>query len=79
MAGKKWQFWPKSAISFPVNNFTHHNNTRRLSFFGFLGVWVMTLCMLLLICSIKIFNYLFEIYMPNYANCATKGSIFEKK
>ena len=39
------------------------------------GVWVMKLCTLL---SINIFNYLFELYMPNYTKCATKGSIFEK-
>ena len=26
-----------------------------------------------------IFNYIFEQYMPNYTNCLTKGSIFEKK
>ena len=39
----------------------------------------MTLSTLLLKCSINIFNYLFEQYMPNYTNCATKGSIFEKK
>ena len=38
----------------------------------------MTLCTLLLICLINILNYLFEQYMPNYTNCATKGSIFEK-
>ena len=38
----------------------------------------MTLSTLLLICPINIFNYLFEQYMPNYTNYATKGLIFEK-
>ena len=28
MAGKKWRFWPKSAIFFPVRYFPHHNKTR---------------------------------------------------
>ena len=66
MAGKKWRFWPKSAIFFLVNNFPRHNKIRRLSFLGFWGVWVMKLSTLLLICSINIFNYLFEQYMSNY-------------
>ena len=78
MVGTKWRFWPKSAIIFPVNNFPRHNKTRRLSFLGF-WVWVMTFYTLLLICSINIFNYLFEQYMPNYTNCGTISSIFEKK
>ena len=38
----------------------------------------MTLCTLLLICPINIFNYLFEQYVPNYTNCETEASIFEK-
>ena len=75
MAGKKWRFWPQSAIFFPVNNFSRHDKTCRLSFLGF---WVMKLCTLLFISSINTFNYLFEQYMPYYTNCATKGSIFEK-
>ena len=35
----------------------------------------MTLCTLLLICPVNIFSNLFEQYMPNYTNYATKGSI----
>ena len=69
MAGKKWRFWPESAIFFLVNNFPRHNKTRRLSLLGFWGG--MDHDTLLLICSINIFNYLFEQYMPNYTNCAT--------
>ena len=38
MAGKKWRFWPKSAIFFPVNNFPAIiKKTRLLSFLGFWG------------------------------------------
>ena len=29
IAGKKWRFWPKSAIFFSVNNFPHHNNKKK--------------------------------------------------
>ena len=78
MAGKKWRFWPKSAIFFPVKNFPAIIKPTD-SAFGFLGVWVMKLCTLLSICSINIFNFIFEQYMPHYTNSATKGSIFEKK
>ena len=81
MAGKKWRFWPKSAIFFPVNNsiiFPAITKNPPIQLCGFLGAYVMTLCTLLLICSINIVNYLFEQYMPNNTNCATKGSIFDK-
>ena len=46
----------------PVPQFfsEYHNKNPPTQLFGFLGVWVMTLCTLLLICSINIFNYLFE-------------------
>ena len=78
MAGKKWRIWLNSAIFFPVKNFPRHNKTLRLSFLGFWGVWVITLCTLLSICSLNIFDFLFDQYMPHYTNSATKGSIFEK-
>ena len=74
-------FWPKSAIFCKVNNFPRYNKNPPTQLFGFLGVWVMTLCTLLLIiiCPINIFNYSFEQYMQNYTNCDTEDSIFEKK
>ena len=56
MAGKKWRFWPKSAIFFPVNNFPAIKKPQT-QLFGFLGG--MGHDILLLICPINIFNYLF--------------------
>ena len=37
MPGKKWRFWPKSAIFFPVTNFPHHYKNPPTHLFGFLG------------------------------------------
>ena len=51
-AGKKWQFWPKSIIFLDIIK-----PADSAFWFSALGVCVMTL---LLMCSINIFNYLFE-------------------
>ena len=73
---EKCRFWPKPAILFPVNNFTRHNIIKKPStlLFGFLGVWVMTLCTLLLICSN--FNkhiYYLTIYSSNTCQITQTG------
>ena len=67
MAGVKWRF-------FPVNNFPRHNKNPPTQLFGFLGHDTMQVA----VNMFNKFNYKFEQYMPNYINCATKGSIFEQ-
>ena len=52
MAGKKWRFWPKSAIFFPVNNFPAIIKTADSAFWVSGGMGHDTLHVAL-ICSIK--------------------------
>ena len=80
MAGEKRRFWPKFAIFSRSKISPATIKPADSAFWVSGGMGHHTLHVAFnIICSINIFNYLFEQYMPNKMNCATKGSIFEKK